>query len=117
MPMNVILFQPTQYMSPDNWLRKLGAYADFDPTFRWPESIAVATNSVASEQFNPHPPGPRIYSALDYDIVQKKQSFCDATSIYYEVKLKSEAGKPLKDILSRRIGYSGEDISLTGVIF
>ena len=51
MPMKVILFQPAHYMSPENWLRKVGAYADFDPNFRWPEAIAIATNSVASDQF------------------------------------------------------------------
>ena len=115
MPMKVILFQPEKYMSPESWIRKVGVYEDFDPNFKWPESVAIATNSVASDQFNPHPSVPRIYSTLDEYIILKKQFFCNRTALFYEVKLKAETGKFLKDFLARRIGYSGEEGSSTGI--
>jgi hypothetical protein len=85
--MKAILFDPTQLMGAEGWLRKVGAYADFDPNFKWPELVAIATNSVASRQFNPHPPAPRIYSTLDDHIVQRKIRFIDLTALFYDVKL------------------------------
>jgi len=115
-PMKAILFDPTQFMGAEGWLRKMGAYADFDPNFKWPELIAIATNSVASRQFNPHPPAPRIYSTLDNHIIQKKIRFIDLTAIFYDVKLSQSTKKFLVEFLRRRIGYSGEDISTTGII-
>ena len=115
MPMRIVLFKPDVYMSPENWLDKLGAYADFNPNFKWPEAVAVAMNSVALEQFNPHPNDPRMYSALDDHIIGKKQTFCDETVLHYDVRLKGLAAKILKDILRRRIGYSGEEPMLTGI--
>jgi hypothetical protein len=116
-PMKAILFDPTQFMGAEGWLRKMGAYADFDPNFKWPELIAIATNSVASRQFNPHPPVPRIYSTLDNHIIQEKiRFFIDLTAIFYDVKLSQSTKKFLVEFLRRRIGYSGEDISTTGII-
>mmetsp|Transcript_3798 Transcript_3798/g.5359 ORF Transcript_3798/g.5359 Transcript_3798/m.5359 type:complete len:878 (-) Transcript_3798:1152-3785(-) len=108
MPMRIVLFNPTVYMSPDNWLNKLGGYSDYDPNFKWPEAIAIAMNSVASDRFNPHPPEARVYSALDEQIVLKKQNFCDATVLYYDGRLKTATAKLLKEMLRRRVGYSGE---------
>mmetsp|Transcript_3797 Transcript_3797/g.5355 ORF Transcript_3797/g.5355 Transcript_3797/m.5355 type:complete len:396 (-) Transcript_3797:578-1765(-) len=115
MPMRIVLFNPTVYMSPDNWLNKLGGYSDYDPNFKWPEAIAIAMNSVASDRFNPHPPEARVYSALDEQIVLKKQNFCDATVLYYDGRLKTATAKLLKEMLRRRVGYSGEEPCLTGV--
>jgi len=72
-------------------------------------------NSVASDRFNPYPPEARMYSALDDQIVLKKQDFCDATVLYYDVRLKGTTAKVLKEMLRRRVGYSGEEPCLTGV--
>ena len=115
-PMKAILFDPTQFMGAEGWLRKVGAYADFDPNFKWPELVAIATNSVASRQFNPHPPAPRIYSTLDDHIVQSKIRFIDLTALFYDVKLIQCTKKVLVEFMRRRIGYSGEDISATGIV-
>lgn len=116
MPMKIILFNPILYMSPENWLNKLGAYTEYDPNFQWPEAIAIAMNSVASDRFNPHPPEPRLYAALDDQIIQKKQVFCDETVLFYDVKLKNALGKVLKEMMRKRVGYSGEEPCLTGSI-
>jgi hypothetical protein len=62
-------------MSPENWLHRVGGYEDFDnKNFKWPEAIALATNSVASNQFNPHPSAPRNFSALNDEMIQKKKN-------------------------------------------
>jgi hypothetical protein len=39
------------------------------------EAIALATNSVASNQFNPHPSAPRNFSALNDEMIRKKTIF------------------------------------------
>ena len=115
MPLRLILFNPSQYMTPDNWINKVDAYSEYDPNFQWPEAIAVALNSVASDQFNPHPPDPRLYAALDNGIIEKKQYFCDHSVLYYDVKLPELTVKVLKEMLRRRVGYSGEELSLSGI--
>jgi hypothetical protein len=114
MPLRLILFNPSQYMTPENWINKVDAYSEYDPNFQWPEKVAIALNSVASDQFNPHPPDPRLYAALDDAIVQRKQHFCDHSVLYYDVKLQEMTVKVLKDMLRRRVGYSGEELSLSG---
>lgn len=114
MPLRLILFNPTHYMTPETWIDKVDAYSDYDPNFQWPEGIAIALNSVASDQFNPHPPDPRLYAVLDNHITEKKQYFCDHSALYYDVKLTEATAKVLKDMLRRRVGYSGEELSLSG---
>jgi len=114
MPMRNILFRADQYISSSMWMANIGAYSDFDPNFKWPELIAIATNSVASDQFNPRPLVPRIYSVLDDQILLKKQYFQDESAVHYEVKLNRELATSLKAILRRRVGYSGEEPSLSG---
>jgi hypothetical protein len=114
MPMKVILFEPARFMTPLVWLKKVGAYADYDPNFKWPELVAIATNSVASDQFNPRAPDPRVYSTLDDHIVQKKNRFVDLTALYYDVKLLECTRAVLVAFINRRIGYSGEENSTTG---
>ena len=115
MPMKVILFDPKQYMTPLLWLRKVGAYADYDPNFKWPELVAIATNSVASDQFNPRPLDPRVYSTLDDHIVHKKLLFIDQTALHYDVKLLDCAKAFLVSLIQRRVGYSGEENSTSGM--
>ena len=112
--MKLILFNPTQYLTPLVWLRKVGAYSDYDPNFQWPELVAIATNSVASAQFNPMPLNPRIYSTLDDHIVQKKNLFLDLTVLYYGTKLLEFTKAYLVSSINRRIGYSGEENSTSG---
>ena len=114
MPMKLILFNPSQYLTPLVWLRKIGAYSDYDPNFQWPELVAIATNSVASAQFNPMPLNPRIYSTLDDHIVQKKNLFLDLTVLYYGTKLLEFTKAYLVSSINRRIGYSGEENSTSG---
>ena len=116
MPMKLILFNPTQYLTPLVWLRKVGAYADYDPNFQWPEMVAIATNSVASAQFNPVPLDPRVYSTLDDHIVQKKNLFVDLTALYYTTKLSELSKAFLVASINRRVGYSGEENSTSGNI-
>ena len=114
MPMRVILFNPTQFLTPLVWLRRVGAYSDYDPNFQWPEMVAIATNSVASAQFNPMPLGPRVYSTLDDHIVHKKNLFVDITALYYGTKLLEFTKANLVSAINRRIGYSGEENSTSG---
>lgn len=114
MPLRLILFNPSQYMTPENWINKVDGFSEYDPNFQWPEAISIALNSVASDQFNPHPPQPRQYAALDNYIIEKKQYFCDHSALYYDVKLTEATVKSLKEILRRRVGYSGEELSLSG---
>jgi hypothetical protein len=116
MPMKVILFDPKQYLTPLVWLRKVGAYADYDPNFKWPELVAIATNSVASDQFNPRPLDPRVYSTLDDHIIQRKIMFTNLTALYYDVKLLDCTRAVLIASINRRIGYSGEENSTSGNI-
>ena len=114
MPMRNILFDPRQYIVSNEWLLNIDGYADYDPNFQWPEMVAKATNSVASNQFNPRPLEPRIYSVLDDRILESKQLFCDETALFYEVQLSKELKTTLQNLLRRRVFYSGEETSLSG---
>lgn len=116
MPLRNILFNPTQYMLSSTWLMNLEAHGEYDPSFKWPEMVAIATNSVASSQFNPRPLEPRIYSILNERILESKQTFCDETALYYEVQLLAELKANLQNLLRRRVFYSGEETSLSGML-
>ena len=90
-------------------------HGEYDPSFKWPEMVAIATNSVASAQFNPNPLEPRIYSVLDDRIRESKQTFCNETALYYEGVLSVELKLTLQNLLRRRVFYSGEETSLSGM--
>lgn len=115
MPLRNILFNPRQYINSSTWLMNLDPHGEYDPSFKWPEMVAIATNSVASAQFNPNPLDPRIYSVLDERILESKQTFCNETALYYEGVLSLDSKLTLQNLLRRRVCYSGEETSLSGI--
>jgi hypothetical protein len=86
--------------------------------FEWPEVLSAAMHSVTTSM-NLHPPASRLYVPRDEQLVMELNLFMNNVGpVYYDTALRgtSTTVAKLKDMIDRRIGYSGEVPSKTGTI-
>jgi hypothetical protein len=82
-PLKIHLFSREIVYAAEWGSRLNNAQADYDNDFDWPEMIAVAQASVATE-FNPHPPDPRLYSSSDPVLEASLATFQNQTTPYFD---------------------------------
>ncbi len=75
-------------------------------TIVWPEILAAAMNSVASEN-NPHPPRPRLTMHSHQALIIHINEFKATTDQYYSNALKPLTNAVLEKRLRMRVGYTG----------
>lgn len=87
--------------------------------FEWPEVLSAAMHSVTTSM-NLHPPASRLYVPRDEQLVMELNLLFmnNVGPVYYDTALRgtSTTVAKLKDMIDRRIGYSGEVPSKTGTI-
>ena len=107
---NILLNENTTVQNYD-W--NMRAPATLHDDFKFPELLALATNSVVSTT-NPHPPEPRIYSPTDEALALDVQKFLLLHDPYFVLHIKTMSNPALISLLRRKVLYSGEMQVLTG---
>jgi hypothetical protein len=84
--------------------------------FEWPEVLSAAMHSVKTSM-NPHPPDSRVYVPRDQDLIMQLNTFMtNIGPVYYDTVLKGTGTTvaKLKEMIERKVGYSGEIPSKSG---
>lgn len=90
-----------------------------DPSFKWPDILAAAMESVALES-NPHPVEPRLYVQANEALSREVDAVMNQRGAFYAEFLKRNRNnslKVLKNILSAKVSYLGIVPSLSGTSY
>lgn len=115
-PLQDVLFDLAQHLTPQTFSISIDDYADYDPDFQWPDVFARSTNSVQSSRFNPNPPEPREYASTDICFQEAISTWNHETAQYYHQTLDAKTTEYLKNIMKRKVKYGGEIPSSTGTL-
>ena len=87
--------------------------------FEWPEVLSAAQHSVQTSM-NLHPPASRLYVPRDTELVMDLNIFMvNVGPVYYDTVLSGNLTTipQLKNMITRRVGYSGEVPPKSGNVF
>jgi hypothetical protein len=114
-PLKTILLNKNVSIILHEWSEK-HTITNINLDFKWPEVIVAAMNSVISE-FNPNPPNPRLYTTTDTQLTDDLERFREKCNDYYQGFLSNLTVIGLKNLMKRKVGYTGETISTTGLFY
>lgn len=119
-PLKALLLDSAQILHFPAWREKPMQAFPVDNTnmFEWPEVLSAAMHSVRTSM-NLHPPVSRLHVPRDEQLVMELNTFMtNVGPVYYDTVLRGNLTTipQLKQIIDRKVGYSGEISSKSGTL-